>query len=280
MNGCAACGGGESRPFHRGLLRCPTCGHAWADLRLSPDELAAVYGRAYFFGEEYLDYVADRRILQKNFRRRLEVLERFLDPGRHRRVLEVGCAYGFFLDLLRDRFESATGIDVSEDAVRYARSTLGLDVVHGDLLGADLGGRAFDVVCLWDTIEHLERPDLTLERIAGMTAAGALLAVTTGDLGSLNARLAGRRWRLIHPPSHLHYFTRGSLARLLRRTGFEVVYDRTCGFYRGADFAAYNLLVLRWRLPRAYGVLKRLGVTRFDFFLNLFDIRYVLARRR
>jgi SAM-dependent methyltransferase len=277
---CIVCDTAEARPFHPGLLRCAGCGHAWADVQLSAGELAELYGRDYFFGDEYLDYVADRAVIQKNFRLRLSVLERFLEPARHRRLLEVGCAYGFFLDLACRRFGEATGIDISEDGVRHAREALGLDAVQGDLLEHDFSGRRFDVVCLWDTIEHLPRPDLVLERLAALTEPGALLAVTTGDIGSLNARLAGKGWRLIHPPTHLHYFTRQSLLRLLVRHGFAPVHDRSCGFYRGAGFAAYNLLVLRWRLPRLYALLEKLRVTGFAFYLDLFDIRYVVARRR
>jgi SAM-dependent methyltransferase len=280
LSACIVCGAEEARPFHPGLLRCGACGHGWADLQLSPEQLAGLYRRDYFFGDEYLDYVADRAIIQKNFRLRLSVLERFRDPARHRRLLEVGCAYGFFLDLARERFESATGIDITEDGVRYARETLGLDAVLGDFLAHDFGDRRFDVACLWDTIEHLPRPDLFVEKVARLTDPGALLAVTTGDAGSLNARLNGKSWRLIHPPTHLHYFTRQSLLRLLDRHGFEAVYDRSCGFYRGADFTAYNLLVLRWKRKRLYRLLKRLRLTGFDFYLDLGDIRYVVARRR
>lgn len=171
-------------------------------------------------------------------------------------------------------------IDVTEDGVRHAREVLGLDVIRGDLLSHDFGDRRFDVVCLWDTIEHLPRPDLFIERLAESTESGALLAVTTGDIGSLNARLAGRRWRLIHPPTHLHYFTRGSLLRLLHRHGFEPVHDRSCGFYRSADFTAWNLLALRWGMRPVYEALAKLRLTRFDFYLDLGDIRYVVARRR
>lgn len=280
MNACIACGSADTRPFHPGLLRCRRCGHGWADLRRSPEQLASLYQRHYFFGDEYLDYLADRAILQKNFRLRLSVLERFVDPARHRHLLEVGCAYGFFLNLARDRFDSALGIDIAEDGIRHARESLGLEAVCGDLLTHDFGGRLFDVACLWDTIEHLPRPDLVVERIARLTGPGALLALTTGDLASLSARLTGRHWRLFHPPTHLHYFTRRSLARLLDRLGFEPVYDHTCGYYRGADSAAYGLLVLRWHRPRLYAWLKRLRLTGFDFYLDLFDIRYVVARRR
>jgi SAM-dependent methyltransferase len=280
LSACIACGCESSRPFHPGLLRCTDCGHSWADLRLTAAQLVKLYRRDYFFGDEYLDYVADRPVIQKNFRLRLRLLERLLQPGRHRRLLEVGCAYGFFLDLVRDRFQPALGIDIAEDGIRHAREKLGLDVVQGDLLAHDFAGQRFDVVCLWDTVEHLARPDLYLERAAQLTEPGALLALTTGDIGSLNARLNGKRWRLIHPPTHLHYFTKASLGRMLDRLGFDTVHDASCGFYRSADFTAYNLLVLRWRLPRIYRMLKGLRLTGFDFYMDLFDIRYVVAQRR
>jgi SAM-dependent methyltransferase len=277
---CVACGGGDGRRFHSGLRRCASCGHAWADLELAPGETVALYGRPYFFGGEYRDYLADQRILEKSFRLRLRVLDRFLDPARHRRLLEVGCAYGFFLDLARGRFEEAVGLDVAEDGVRHAREALGLDAVRGDVLTHDFGARRFDVACLWDTIEHLPRPDMALERIRDLSPSGALLALTTGDLDSLVARLRGGRWRLVHPPTHLHYFTRASLRRVLERHGFDPVYDRRCGFYRSVESAAHGVLVQRWKATRAFEILKRLRLAGLDFYLDLGDIRYLIARRR
>ena len=280
MSPCVACGGGDARPFHPGLLRCAACGHGWADLELSPAEQAALYGREYFFGDEYRDYPGDKKALQKGFRRRLAVLEKLLGPERRPHLLEVGSAYGFFLELARPLFDTATGVDVSGEAVRYAREELGLDVRHGDLLDQDFGTRRFDLVCLWDTIEHLSRPDLVVARIAALTDPGAFVAVTTGDLSSLNARLAGKRWRLIHPPTHLHYFTRASLLRLLDRCGFEAVHDRSCAVHRSVDSMAHGLFVLRWKTPRLYGLVRRLGLAGIDVPLDLGDIRYVVARRR
>jgi SAM-dependent methyltransferase len=279
LSACAACGGADARPFHPGLRRCTACGHAWADLELSPERLVGIYGPAYFHGEEYRDYPADRFALQKSFRRRLAEIEPFLDPARHRSLLEVGCAYGFFLDLVRGRFESALGIDISAEAVRHARESLGLDAVQGDVLGHDFGRRSFDVVCLWDTIEHLPQPDLAVARIRELTAPGALLALTTGDIGSPLARLRGRRWRLIHPPTHLHYFTRGSLRRLLERCGFEPIDDRTCGFHRSVLSAAHGLLGRGPRAAPALALLERLGFGRLSFYLDAGDIRRVVARR-
>jgi SAM-dependent methyltransferase len=276
---CNVCLAQAPAALYPGIMRCGSCGHVYADLQLTDDELAKIYDRPYFFGEEYSDYLADRPVLQRNFRLRLRVLDRLLDPARHRSLLEVGSAYGFFLELVRDRFASVSGIDIAADGVRHARSR-GLDVAEGDLPQHDFGGRTFDVVCLWDTIEHLRDPARTLEKISQITGTGALIALTTGDIASWNARLAGRSWRLIHPPTHLHYFTGESLRRLLDRLGFDVVYQRYAGFYRSVDLVAYNLFVLRYRMPWLYRALKALRVTKLNFHLNMYDILYVVARRR
>jgi SAM-dependent methyltransferase len=279
MNACVVCGGRARSPLYPGLVRCTSCRHVYADLSLSDAELAALYQRDYFFGEEYSDYLADRPVLQKNFRLRLRVLDRFLSRERHRSLFEVGSAYGFFLELVRDRFERVAGIDISADGVRHARGQ-GLDVAQGDLLAHDLGDRRFDVVCLWDTLEHLRDPHLYIDKIGRHTAPGALVALTTGDIGSLSARLSGPRWRLIHPPTHLHYFTRGGLQQLLDRAGFDVLYSRYCGFYRSVDLVAHRLLVLRYGQERLYRALRTLRLTAVDFYLNMYDILYVIARRR
>lgn len=242
------------------------------------EELRRIYGRGYFFGEEYVDYLADAAVLRTNFERRMRVLRRYLDPARHRRLLEIGCAYGLFLDVARRDVPSVRGIDIAEEPVRHARDALGLDASTGDFL--DAPDDEVDVVCLWDALEHLAAPHRTVEKIGRVTQSGALLALTTGDIGSWNARRGGKSWRLIHPPTHLHYFTRTSLHRLLERHGFDVVYHRYAGFSRSVDNAAYNVLLLRWRLPWLYAAIKATGLHRARFYLNLYDIMYVIARRR
>ena len=280
MNECTVCGGVSNGPYYAGLLKCQTCGHVFADLDLTEEELSALYGRNYFFGDEYSDYLADKEVLQKNFRLRLRILERFLEHKRHRHLIEIGCAYGFFLDSARDRFATVQGIDIAQDGVEHARRQLGLNVDHGDILKHDFADQKFDVVCMWDTIEHLAHPHRYLEKIAGITEPGALLAITTGDMKSFNARLKKEKWRQIHPPSHLHYFSKETLTRFLDRQGFEILYDKYCGFYRSFDNIAYNIFVLRKGLPRLYGFLKKTRLTELKVYLNLYDILFIIARKR
>jgi SAM-dependent methyltransferase len=278
---CIVCRrGGASAPLYPGILKCGACGYVYADMRLTDEELFELYNEQFFTGAEFSDYAADERFFRRNFQLRLRALKPFLDPTRHRRLLEIGSAYGFFLAEVRPHFAHVEGIDITDAGVRAARERFGLDVVQADFLAHDYGARKFDVVCLWDTIEHLRAPHEYVEKIARLTEPGALLCITTADADSFNARLRGRQWRMIHPPTHLHYFSTATLARLLDNYGFEVVYNRYCGFYRSLGNVAYNILVLRQQRPRLYRLLERTGLTKFGFYLNLYDIMYVIARRR
>jgi predicted TPR repeat methyltransferase len=247
---------------------------------MSADAIRALYGRSYFEGDEYSDYLADRVAIEKTFARRSATLQRFLDRRIHRRLLEIGSAYGLFLNLVRSWFDTVEGIDVTDAGVAFAHDELGLDVWLGDLLSVDFGGRAYDVVCCWDTIEHLAQPAKYIEKIAGMMTAGGVLALTTGDVGSLNAHLRGSRWRLIHPPTHLHYFSIATMSRLLDRHGFDVVHTEHCGAFRSIGNMAHNILALRWGLDRLGERVRRSAFGALHLYLNLFDIMYVIARKR
>lgn len=261
------------------MRRCASCTHVWADLALSTDELERLYQRSYFFGDEYSNYVDDRRTLERNFTARLATLRRFMTAG-HRRLFEVGCAYGFFLNAARTDFVDVAGIDVADDAVEYARRELRLPVTRGDFVDLAAPDELFDVVCLWDTIEHLAHPRAYVEKAAAVTRPGALIAITTGDIGSRNARFQKQRWRLIHPPTHLHYFTQASLTELLDRCGFTVRYVEHCGMYRSVGGMLHNVVALGWGWRRLGEGLRALVPSRLDAYVNLHDIMYIVAERR
>jgi len=287
---CICCGGAESEPHLRGLRRCPRCTHVWADMRLSPAELRELYSANYFQGAEYLDYKMEARALRHNFRpraRELAAMSRAAArenqrPASRPRLWEIGCAYGFFLDAARDLFDAA-GCDISEHAVRHARETLGLDARAGDYLEMPPPAEPFDAVCLWDTVEHLAEPHRYLRKAASELRPGGMLALSTGDIGSWMARRRGERWRLIHPPTHLHYFTARSITPLLEGPGMGLRVERIFhpAFWRSADAVAFRLLGFpadRWSAP-LYRALKAAHLLSFAFPVNTGDLMTVYARR-
>lgn len=211
-------------------------------------------------------------------RRHLVQMARYAPPGGE--LLEIGCAYGFFLDEARHSYAKVSGIDIAGAAIQHAKRTLGLDVEARDFLELPPGRRA-DVICLWDTVEHLPRPEAVLEKARDVLAPGGWLFLTTGDIGSLNARLRGSRWRHIHPPSHLHYFSRATMRRLLERLGYEVGGFETASYYH----TVYNVLAsvgLRGGLRGALTsrAIRLLGprLCQLGLWVNLGDTMFVAAR--
>jgi len=261
------------------LVACRDCGFTSADVELSDSELATLYGREYFHGQEYLDYVEERESLQINFRERRKALIRIIPDLRQKSLLEIGCAYGFFLDVMRDHVAAAEGIDISHDAVTYAANTMNVRATVGDYLAFTPTERP-DVIAMWDTVEHLQHPDRYIAKVARDLPAGGHLALTTGDIGSLNARWRGPRWRMIHPPTHLHYFSARTMTRLLHRNGFDVVHLSHPGNSRTIRSIFYIILAMRLGRASVYKRLAGWHACDMAVTINLRDIMFLVARRR
>jgi Methyltransferase domain len=122
-----------------------------------------------------------------------------------------------------------------------------------------------------------------LVKARSLLTAGGRVFMTTGDLESWNARLRGAAWRQIHPPTHLHYFSRKTLRALLARAGFEVLGVESAAYYHALYNVPGTLVVRGGRTGKvARGVLRAIGeptARRFGLWLNLGDIMFVAARR-
>src|SRR5260370_28538520 len=119
-----------------------------------------------------------------------------------------------------------------------------------------------------------------MEKASSHMTVGSLLALTTGDISSFVARWRKRKWRQIHPPTHLQYFSKETLHRLLGNFGLEVRYTGYEGCYRSIDTAAYIVLVLKHNKPDLYKKLKASGLVNWSFYSNLRYIMYVIADKR
>lgn len=271
---CAICGESDARDLFRGLVKCNQCGFIWADLSIGSQELEKLYERNYFFGGEYRDYLEEKGPLEKDFRKNLDILSRFAKGGR---LLEVGSAYGFFLNMARSRFSEVEGCEISPEAAQYAKSNYHLNIHQGDFLHANLPQLSFDAVVSWATLEHLPNPHLYLEKMTRLLRPGGIFACTTVDIGALVPRLRGSRWRQIHPPTHVSYFSKKTLFKLMGKYGLKPIHSEHVGSHRTVDNTLYTVLVLANRHERLYQWLKRLNLTRGSYYLNLFDTIYAVA---
>jgi 2-polyprenyl-3-methyl-5-hydroxy-6-metoxy-1,4-benzoquinol methylase len=236
---------------------------------------AAIYTEAYFQGGQadgYSDYIGSEHVLRREFRTAVQALRRA--GCTNGRLLEIGCAYGFFLAEANAIFQ-VQGIEVSDSAVRFCRAR-GLDVEQGMLTEAYIGRRApFDAVVMLDVVEHLMEPDRVMELVRRATKPGGKLMLTTGDWESNLSRIMGRNWRLMTPPQHAFFFSPRTLAAMLERVGFDVIECRKP--WKTVPFG-----LVTYQLGRILGMSRppRLTGTQFGLPINLFDAFRIVAVRR
>jgi SAM-dependent methyltransferase len=135
-------------------------------------------------------------------------------------MLDFGCGLGFFMDEARAAGWTVAGVDLSAYARDYAQERFGLSV-EGRLADVHAPPGGFDVVCVFQVLEHTSRPDEILEDLVSMANPKSTFIVETWDRNSWVARIAGPRWHQIAPPAVTHLFDRGTLSAMLRRCELE-----------------------------------------------------------
>lgn len=256
--------------------KCLHCRYVFVPFRQSDETLQRLYDEAFFQSAAYADYAADRAVLEKNFARFISVIQPYCPPGR---MLEIGCAYGFFLNLAKEIWD-VEGIDISQEGIAHAQEIFGVKVTQGDFLKVPYEDNAYDSVTMWDTIEHLRHPADYIAKVSRILRPGGTLALTTGDVGSVVARIRGSAWRLYYPPFHLHYFSKRTLAMLLEQHGLKLAYVTTAGYHRSLDMILHRVFVERKQSASqaVYRLAKRVGLAnRRALYLNLFDIMLAVA---
>lgn len=204
------------------IVRCEDCGLVFVGRAQTAQELAAFYGSDYWENpdaEGYGGYAAAEERKRHHFAGLLAEIEAMREAGD---LLEVGSAYGFFLDEARRRGWRVRGIEPSPHAARHAREELGLEVASEPLSELAVEPESVDALAMWDVIEHLPDPRATVEAAHAWLRPGGVLALSTGDVESLTSRLHGRDWSLMTPPWHQFYFSRKTMRRLLEDVGFLV----------------------------------------------------------
>jgi 2-polyprenyl-3-methyl-5-hydroxy-6-metoxy-1,4-benzoquinol methylase len=258
---------------HTQIVECNHCGLVYANPRWTMAEIEAAYEAVE--DETYVDERAGREI---TFRKHLAALEKWTGPGNGRALLDVGAYIGVFVEAAAGSGWDAWGIEPSNWAVDQAQKQ-GLPVYQGTQDAPILDEKLFDVVTMWDVIEHVSNPVGELKKSFDLLKPGGWLAVHTMNIDSMTARLMGSRWPWLMD-MHLTYFSQKTLAAMLRTAGFEVIWSGTQGRYLSLGYLATRLGGLHEGLGRAASSLvQRLRLERTAIPINSGDLFTVYAQR-
>jgi len=205
----------------REFLKCNYCGLVFIAHQNYLVDLGNFYNKQYYSHWEVNGKMTEITKLNKTytFEVWLREIEKYIAKGR---ILDIGCAMGFFLEVAQQRGWDVYGIDVSEYAVNLAREKFGSRVSRGTLSDIHFAPDSFDVITMFDVIEHLSSPTETLRNISMILKSKGILAISTVNTDSLSCKLMGSYWSHFKP-EHLYYFSSQNIKLILDKTGFSVL---------------------------------------------------------
>lgn len=250
---CCLCGEPGSPLYAQppfAVVRCPRCALVFVSPRLTADALQRLYDAPAYFDDTV--YGSSRwspaMLLQRTWTAgRLGLLRADVPPPA--RLLEIGSGYGHFLAAARDAGYQVSGVELSRTGVAHARGRLGLDVWAGQLVD-DPDPQPADVVCFWDTLEHVPDPLAFLTQVrARMAGPDAVAAFSVPSFASLPARLLRSRWWTLKPEQHIWHFTPDTLRVLAARAGLVITRVITSPVASGNAGRLDSLVALARPLP-------------------------------
>lgn len=231
---CNQCGSARTRhvftKFGYDLVECSECGLAYIANPPTPEALADSYQHEANYHDTLLDpTTAEFATMTRVARTHMDFTARHAKAGR---LLDVGSSTGLFLNEARQAGYSVEGVEFSRGSAEFARSHFGLTVTDGDIHAADATPNMWDVITMFDVIEHVPDPTRDMKAVWAMLKPGGLFIVSTPNIDGLfprwSLKVAGALdyWPHPEPPHHLYQFSVRTLSAMLSKTGFKVEGER------------------------------------------------------
>jgi predicted TPR repeat methyltransferase len=224
--------------------------------RIRNEELVAIYRNGYFDrGSEsgYADYELIAPLRIKTFEKWYNVCKRYL-PADYSAALDIGCAAGYFLDLLKkEGWRRVEGIELDARMIACLRKRS--HAISDVPLEVFFPSQRYHLITLFDVLEHLPDINGDFEKLSSMLDDNGIIALVTPNFASMQRRLFGRRWFQFKPREHIYYFTPKTLRCLAEKHGFTVIHLSNSGQFADFDFLH-----------------DRLAKYRFHFFDKLFSL--------
>lgn len=245
------------------VVECKNCGLIYINPRIRNDLII----KGYSLGEDSA-FVSQARGREITFERSLRFIEKYVKKGK---LLDIGTAGGSFLYVAKKRNWEVYGIEPNKWLCDWGKKNYGIDIKQGTIFDNKFKDNFFDMISLWDVLEHVPDPKKELLEINRVMKKDGVLVVNYPDIGSLMSKLMGKRWIFLLSV-HLFYFTRKTIKRILLDSGFEPILIKP-------HFQKLSLGYLVYRMEKYNKGLSKISGKIVNIFkLNDFQISYWLGQ--
>jgi 2-polyprenyl-3-methyl-5-hydroxy-6-metoxy-1,4-benzoquinol methylase len=236
------------------IVKCDHCGFVYVNPRVKNEQLAVIYEHSYFRNKDYgyVSYEQEKNLRLKNFERWLNDATPFITAGKTVLALDVGCAAGYCLDVMKQKGWDTEGLELDEEMCGILQKN-GYAVSKTHLEDFNTGNR-YNMITLFDVIEHIPHIDTAFRKLHSLLAEGGVVVMVTPNHNSFQRRLFGKKWFQYKPIEHIQYFTKQSLNEFAERNGLEMIHCSSCGQYADSNF-----------------IINRLNYYHFSFFSKFFN---------
>lgn len=213
---------------------CKTCGLGIRYPRPDSEQLSKIYSEEEYFGGKntergYFDYASEASWRIEKAFKYLERLEEVSEINpKNTNVLDIGSGYGYFQKALKDKGYKNLGIEVAPDAVEFSRKNYLVETFEGDVPTLMKNGKlrrsSFDLITLWDVIEHFYDFSTDLEQIVKLLQKNGYIALRTNNISSIEYQVFGKYFHSIKY-EHTFYYTQKVLKEIFKK--FNVVESKT-----------------------------------------------------
>lgn len=264
------------------IVKCMNCSLVFLHPKPSEKELKEHYRKEYFFSKRardcgYTNYLKDKDNLLKTFRKRKTVIEKYKTSGN---ILDVGCAAGYFLMVMKKLGWHVYGVDISSYMSNIAKKRFGLkNIYNSKLEKVNFRDIRFDVITFWDTIEHLPDPLKELNIARKILKEDGLLVIETQNINNILYKILGKKWHHFKPKEHLYHFSPKTIKILLEKSGFSIIKRKSslAGRYVSWGF----ILEKMQRFSRIiYNIIKKIDfLNDKSFYINPLDEMIIAAKK-
>lgn len=214
------------------VVKCNNCGLVMLNPIVKPDKEGDDYKKLEI--DSFYNYLKELRTAQ--FSKDMRIIQKYVPSGK---LIDIGCSYGFFLDLAKKKGFQTIGIEPSKSVIDFCANIHSeLEIIHGEFENIPLKKESFDVLTLWSVLEHMVDPSVIIERAASIIKKNGLIAIRVPNYDGLLSKCilsiyklscgkidkpARSLYQMDYTYKHFYHFNRKTLISLLRKYHFEII---------------------------------------------------------